>query len=393
VTDTPRLTSGASAVKLRRGAEVAPRKDPPGCMNALRELLQTNPRGTLALAGLIIGLCFGVSANLANFCVMGAMSDWRTSGNLGRLGMVAIAAAVAIAGAQMLDALEVTHLSQSMYLVPRLNWAGAVFGGTLFGFGMVYAGGCASRNLVRAGGGDLRSIIVLLVLAMTALMTISGLLGALRVAIELQTAIPAERLGTSAPSLSALAEKLGLSPFAARIAASALLILPLLAFVLLFARPYLRTTLVAGGLAAGLLVTAAWLITGLSYDEMSVKPFAPTGLTFVRPVADAFDWIARSTALGLPAFGAATVFGVLLGSALVAFVRRNFHTRGFADTNDLLRHLGGAVGMGIGGAMALGCSVGQGLSGLSTLSLQSILAAASILAGANLGLARLERTV
>ena len=362
-------------------------------MNALRELLQTNPRGTLAIAGFLIGACFGVGANLSNFCVMGAMSDWRTSGSLGRLGMVAIAAAVAIAGAQILDALEVAHLSQSMYLVPRLNWAGAVFGGLLFGFGMVYAGGCASRNLVRAGGGDLRSVIVLLVLAMTAFMTISGILGALRVAIELATSIPAERLGASALSLNGLAEKIGLSPIAARVAASALLIVPLLAFAFFLARAHLSATLFTGGLAAGLLVTAAWFVTGLSYDELSVKPFAPAGLTFVRPVADAFDWIARSTALGLPAFGAATVFGVLSGSAFVSFTCGNFRTRGFADTDDLLRHLGGAIAMGIGGAMALGCSVGQGLTGLSTLSLQSILAAASILAGTNLGLARLERTL
>jgi hypothetical protein len=131
----------------------------------------------------------------------------------------------------------------------------------------------------------------------------------------------------------------------------------------------------------------------MTYDEMAVRPLPPASLSFVRPVADTFDWLERSTALGLPGFGAATVFGALSGSALASITARRFHLTGFADTDDFLRHLGGAAAMGAGGVLALGCSIGQGITGLSTLSVQSLIAAASIAAGALLALARLERSL
>ena len=109
-------------------------------------------------------------------------------------------------------------------------------------------------------------------------------------------------------------------------------------------------------------------------------------LSFVRPVADTTDWLERATALGLPGFGAATVLGALAGSLLAALFSGQLRVQGFAGTGDLVHHIGGAIAMGIGGVLALGCSIGQGLSGLSTLSLQSLLAITSILAGAVLGL-------
>ncbi len=111
----------------------------------------------------------------------------------------------------------------------------------------------------------------------------------------------------------------------------------------------------------------------------------------MRPVADAIDWLQRSTALGLPGFGAASVFGVLLGAAFAARLAGQFRISGFSDAQDVKRHLFGAVAMGAGGVLALGCSIGQGITGISTLSLQSLLAAASIFAGAWLALGRLER--
>jgi uncharacterized membrane protein YedE/YeeE len=357
---------------------------------SLQATIATQPQTALAAGGFGIGLVFGFAAARTNFCVMGALSDWRTFANPGRLGAVALAAAVAIIGAQTLFAAGAVDLTRSMYLLPRINWAGAILGGLMFGAGMVYAGGCASRNLIRAGGGDLRSLVVLITLTLAAFATISGVLAPLRDGFEQATALTLETRGAG---LDDIVARFGLADETARVFTAALLALPLLAFAMLKGRLLSEPVNLAGGFAVGLLVTIGWWLTGMTYDEMAVRPLPPASLSFVRPVADTFDWLERSTALGLPGFGAATVFGALSGSALASITARRFHLTGFADTDDFLRHLGGAAAMGAGGVLALGCSIGQGITGLSTLSVQSLIAAASIAAGALLALARLERSL
>lgn len=361
-------------------------------MSAIQSLLQAHPENALALGGFLIGLAFGGAAQRGNFCVMGALSDWRTSGSSGRLGAVACAAAVAIAGAQTLHALALTDLSKSMYLAPAINWAGAIGGGLLFGAGMVYAGGCASRNLVRAGGGDMRSLLVLAITGISAYATMSGVIAPIRAEIEHATsfaAVPSNDAVTSA-GLPGLLAHAGLPAQIACAAASVLLIVPLLAFAARSAKSSGLGNLMTGAVI-GLAVSAGWLITGLSHDEMALHPVAPSSLSFVRPVGDAIDWLERATALGLPGFGAASVFGVLAGAALAAGLSGRWRLLAFSDANDMARHITGALAMGIGGVFALGCSIGQGITGLSTLSLQSLLAAASIVVGALLALAKLER--
>ena len=359
-------------------------------MAFLRDALHTHSYA-LALAGLVIGFLFGAIACVTNFCVMGAVSDWRAFGDKGRLGAVALAAATAIAGAQTLHAYGIADLDKSMYLVPRINWAGALLGGFIFGVGMVQAGGCASRNVIRAGAGDVRALVTLFILAVAAFVTISGVLGPLRNWFETTTLINSETLGLPVPSVGAIAMKLGLAPDAARLAACMLIGAPLLIFALIPGRVLVSPRNLIGGLAVGLLVTLGWLATGLSFDEMDVRPVMPASLSFVRPVGDALDWLERSTALGLPSFGAATVFGALAGSFAVSAMRGHFRLSGFANRSDLFHHLGGALMMGIGGVLGLGCSIGQGITGVSTLGLQSLIAAGSIVAGTAMSLKRLER--
>ena len=361
-------------------------------MAFLKDALHANPMA-LTLAGLTVGFLFGAMACVTNFCVMGAVSDWRTFGDKGRLGAAALAAAVAIAGAQMLHTWGAVDLDKSMYLSPRINWAGALSGGLLFGFGMVRAGGCASRNLIRAGAGDLRSLMTLAVLSIMAFATLSGVLGPVRNAFENATVVSSSYLGLTAPSLTAIAAKFGLSPETARVVAALAIALPLLLFAVLPGQILARPRNLIGGTAVGILVTLGWLMTGLSFDDMDVHPVLPSSLSFVKPVGDAFDWVQRSTALGWPGFGAATVFGALAGSFAVSRWRGHLRFSGFANRDDLVNHLSGAVLMGIGGVLGLGCSIGQGITGLSTLSLQSLIAAAAILCGAVLGMKRLERRV
>lgn len=360
-------------------------------MQALREIILSNPSAALALLGLAIGFGFGALAAATNFCVMGAISDWHTFGDKGRLGAVALAAATAIAGAQSLHHTGSIDLARSMYLSHRINWAGALCGGLIFGFGMVLAGGCASRNLVRAGGGDIRAMLTLLVLSLTAFATISGILAPFRNWLDMTSALDTGPMGLAGQSLADAAAGLGVASTPARLIASLGLIVPLVWFALGPAQVFSSSGNLAAGIGAGLLVVAGWLVTGLAFDDMAVRPVTPTSLSFVRPVADALDWLEHSTALGIPGFGAATVFGVLLGSCMTALSRGRLAVTGFANRDDLSRHLRGALMMGAGGVLGLGCSIGQGITGLSTLAIQSVIAASAIIAGAILALRHLER--
>ena len=121
-------------------------------------------------------------------------------------------------------------------------------------------------------------------------------------------------------------------------------------------------------------------------------------LTFTAPMAYTLDWFVffsdKSKVLTL---AVVSVFGVVAGSALWALLSRSFRWEGFASTEDLANHLVGATLMGIGGVTAMGCTVGQGLSGMSTLSITSMVAVLGIAAGAvaafRYQMWRLERTL
>lgn len=197
-------------------------------MQALAAFIADSPDIAMTAGGLLIGALFGSLAQQTNYCTMGAISDWRLSGNLNRLGAVALAAAVAILGAQALDAYGVTDLSKSIYLSPRINWLGALAGGMIFGAGMVYAGGCPSRTLIRAGGGDMRGVFSLAVMAITAYATISGVLSGLRVGIDSATAIDLKRHAATSQGLDDLLALAGLQPERARWSAALLTAVPLL---------------------------------------------------------------------------------------------------------------------------------------------------------------------
>lgn len=364
-------------------------------MSALREaIVAAGPFG-LAAGGLAIGLAFGALVAATNFCTMGGLSDWRTLGDTRRLKAWILAIAVSIAGTQLLAAAGVTELSKAMYLAPSLNWLGTLVGGFLFGVGMVYAGGCASRNLARVGGGDLRSLVTLLLIGLFAYMTIGGLLGPVRNAVERATSIDLTSVGIATQGLDSMVGRIALGAAPSHPGLLVGLLIAGIVTIYCFGDPEFRGSgrNVAAGLGIGLLVTAGWALTGLAFDELADKPVAPISLTFVRPTGDTMEWLGRFTALGLPGFGVASVIGAILGAFLVAVSKGSFKIQTFADTGDTLRNMGGAALMGIGGVTAGGCTVGQGITGLSTLAAGSVLALAGIVAGGRYGLARLERAL
>ncbi len=330
---------------------------------------------TLVLVlGFAIGLAYGAVGLVSGFCLLTSLRNWLTANDGVRIRSYALAMATAILGAQTLAALGLVDLGKSIYLQPTFSIPLMAIGGLIFGYGMVLANGCGSRATVLLGRGNLRSFVVVVTLGITAQMTLRGLLAPARV-----TALQASDIETTMNSLPAL-----LGGGYGRVLAALMMAGALIAFALTHA-PLRRSPLqLFSGIAIGALIVAAWYVTGRLGAE-SFDPIPVTSLTFIAPIADSVQYIMLSTGLALN-FGVVTIFGVLLGSFLTAIATGRFELEGYRSPNHMLRSITGASMMGIGGAMALGCSIGQGLTGMSTLAFASFIAFAGIVIGATLGL-------
>ncbi len=359
-------------------------------LEILRAHIQETPAFHLALGGLIIGFAFGFIVFRTNFCTMGSISDILTFGDFRRFRAWLLAIAVAVIGTQALYAMGVVDLSKSMYLSPSLNWLGNIVGGLMFGFGMVFAGGCTSRNLVRAGGGDIRSLVILIVVGLFAYMTLGGIIGPLRDSMERMSSI---NLGEGASqSLGALLASLtGFDATLLSVVAMVIVVGALLAYCFVDKSFRASPQNIFGGLGIGLCVIAGWALTGLAYDEFAAAPLNPVSLSYVRPSGDTLEYLERFTAGVIPRFGVATVIGALAGALAAALISGRFRLTGFADSADTLRGLSGAALMGSGGIIALGCTIGQAVTGVSTLALGSFLATGAIMLGGVAGIKYMER--
>ena len=328
-------------------------------------------------AGLLIGLAYGAVGLLSGFCLLSSLRGWWAEGDSRLIRTFALALAVAVIATQSLAGYGAVDLSKSVYLQPSFSIPLMFGGGLLFGYGMVLANGCGSRALVLLGRGNLRSFVVVIVLGMTAQMTLRGLIAPARIALLQAT--------TSKPANLTLPELvMAGGGLPARIMIASVISAALVVFAFAHA-PFRRASgQVAAGIAVGLLVAAGWFATGyLGADEFN--PAAVTSLTFIAPVVDAVQYVMLSTGLTLN-FGIAMVFGVFAGSLLTALVTRRFRLEGYTSPQHMLRSIIGAALMGSGGAMALGCSIGQGLTGISTLALSSFVAVAGIMLGTAAGL-------
>ncbi len=331
------------------------------------------------MAGLMIGLIYGVVGLLSGFCMMSSLRGWWADGDRRLVRTYALAMGIAIVATQLLAANGAVDLGKSIYLQPTFSVPLMLLGGVLFGYGMVLANGCGSRALVLLGRGNLRSFVVVTVLAIAAEMTLKGLIAPLRIAL-----MQASQTTAAATSLPALLSAGGLHGAPARLLPALALGSVLIVFAFAHA-PFRRAPgQMLAGLVVGLLIAAGWFATGyLGADEFNPVPVA--SLTFVAPIADGLQYVMLSTGSTVN-FGIATVAGVLAGSLVTALVTRRFKLEGFHSPNHMLRSVGGAALMGIGGVMALGCSVGQGLTGLSTLALPSFVAITGIFIGTAAGL-------
>jgi uncharacterized membrane protein YedE/YeeE len=332
-----------------------------------------------SLGGFLIGLGFGTVGLLSGFCLLSSLRDWWGTGDGLKLRTFVLAVAVAIVGTQALAVSGLVEIDKSLYLQPSFSAPLIFTGGLLFGIGMVLANACASRSLVLLGKGNLRSLLVLLLVGIAGQMTLKGLLAPARLAaLQWTQTTPAS---VSVPGLLGLG---GLDAVPARIIAGVVIGLALLAFVFADAKFRKSIGAIATGIAMGLFVIGGWLTTGwLAADEFS--PIPVSSVTFVSPVAETVQYVMLSTGLSLN-FGIALVVGVVAGSFSAALLSGRFELEGFSSPSQMLRSTSGALLMGIGGALAYGCSIGQGLTGLSTLGLPSLIAVAGIVAGAAAGL-------
>ena len=341
-----------------------------------------------------VAFVFGLVAQRTHFCTMGAISDIVNMGDWTRMRMWGMAVGVAMIGFYGMAWLGWIDPMQTIYSTSRVIWLSAVVGGLLFGFGMVLASGCGSKTLVRIGGGNLKSLVVFVVMGVAAFATLRGITAVLRV--RTVDTVNFHMDETSALPLW-LSAQLGWQLPGGAFVLALLVGLALIIWAAMNRDFRSSADNWLAGLGIGSTVVALWWVTGhmAFVDEHpltleSVYLATNTGrmesLTFTAPMAYVIDWlIFFSDASKVLTIGVVTVFGVVAGAFVYAVASRSFHWEGFRNAQDTGLHVVGAVCMGVGGVTAMGCTVGQGLSGLSTLSLTSLIAVVGILAGALIG--------
>ena len=339
------------------------------------------------------GLLLGAISQRTHFCTMGAISDVVHMDDWTRARQWLCAIGVAMVGFAALSDLGLIDPSKTLYASNRLMWLSTLVGGVMFGYGMVIASGCGNKALVRIGGGNLKSLVVFVVMGVSAFATLKGITAVLRVnTVDAWFVDMAAGANLNTLNVPGLGYILGAA---------------LMLWVLRHKDFWTFHSLLAG-LGVGGLVVAMWWVSGhlgflpehpetLDAVYLATNSGRIEALNFVAPVAYTLDWLMfYSDASKVLSVGIVAVAGVLAGSAASALQNKTFRWEGFANPRDLGQHLFGSVLMGVGGVTAMGCTFGQGLSGISTLSLNSFIALAAIVVGAVVALrqqaARLERT-
>ena len=331
-----------------------------------------------ALVGLIAGAVLGLSARLGNFCTLGALESAAYGNDQRRLRLWGIVLAVAISGTYLGAALGHVNIGASFYHQILWNPWASIVGGLLFGYGMALAGNCGFGALVRFGGGDLRSLVVVVVMGVFGYITLSGPLAPLRMALFTQTETT-EPQGIAA-ALEALA---GVPQLVTALGVAMGLLIWALAYAPL---RQARKEIVWGVVAGAAVVFAYWGTTRV--HDASFGLIGVEGLSFTAPVGRTLIFLMTSTAGGIT-FSVGAVLGVMAGALAGSLWRGMFRWEACEDPRELGRQVGGAALMGIGGVIALGCSVGQGVSAFATLAWSGPVTLAAMAVGALIGLRRL----
>jgi hypothetical protein len=357
-----------------------------------------------------IALIMGAVVNKTNFCTMGAVSDWVNMGDTGRLRAWILAIAVGVLGVMGLEAAGLVNVNTTFppYRQFNLVWLENVLGGLLFGIGMVLASGCGNKTLIRIGGGNIKSIMVLLIIGLIAYFMINPFPGSDK---TLYSTLFYPWTNPTAVALTSN-QDLGAMLFGDKVATGRMVMgagIGGLLLVWAFMSAEFRSNFdnILGGLVVGLAVLAAWYVTSnvmidADGEMMSLQtyvqdwelyapaeavkpaaagPLAAQSFTFINPMGQTLGYAASGFDRTLLTFGIMALAGVVAGSLLWSLLSRSFRIEWFASGRDFVNHLVGATLMGFGGVLSMGCTIGQGITGFSTLALGSILTFVAIVLG------------
>lgn len=335
------------------------------------------------------GVVMGATANKTNFCTMGAVSDWVNMGDLGRLRAWLLAMAIAILGVVVLEktgAASIGNATFPPYRTANFAWLRYVLGGLMFGIGMTLASGCGNKTLVRIGGGNLKSLVVLAIACACAYAMLWT--DFYNVVFNNWISATTINLGAGGKASQSLGDLTGMGNAVLGSALAA----GLLGFA--FASRDFRTSFdnILGGLVIGAAVVVGWYLTGgptgVAWKEFAefadVKPLRVEvqSFTFISPMGDLARFLMNPADTSLLNFGIAALAGVVVGSLVYSLATGGFRIEWFVDARDFANHAAGAVLMGIGGVLSMGCTVGQAITGVSTLAMGSFLTFFAIVAGA-----------
>jgi len=337
----------------------------------------------VSLLGFLGALVFGVVANKTHFCIMGSISDWVNMGSRVRFRAWMLSIGIAILGSQAMVQLGWVDLDGTMYRSANFGLAGFLIGGLLFGIGMTLGAGCGQRTLVRVGGGNLKSLVVLIVMAITAYTTLRGLLAPVRIDVLGPLSIDLEAQGITNQGIETiLAHLVGASGQWMTIAVTLVLGLGAVWYAVKDKDFRASGDNILAGTAIGVLVVGAWYVTGVIGND-DFEPVPVEALTFIAPTGNTVNYLMTWTGAEIN-FGIAVVLGMIVGSFLYAISSGNFRVEAFANRADMRNHLIAGVLMGFGGVLSFGCTIGQGVSGMSTLALGSLATLLSIMLGSAL---------
>ena len=347
-------------------------------------MMEWEPVYKVAMLSFLIAMVFGAVVNKTNFCTMGAVSDWVNMGSKDRLRAWLLAIGIAILTTQTMQFKGIIDVSEAIYLTPNFGWLGYLLGGFVFGVGMTLGSGCGQRTLVRVGGGNLKSLVVMILLGLTAYMTMRGLLALVRVNVIEVTNIDLaskdivnQGIGTLISSVLGVENSTLVSRIVAVFLGGGLVVYAFLGKE--FRRSFDN---ILAGVTIGLIIPAGWYVTGvIGFDDFD--PVRLESYTFIAPIGQGLMYLQTFTGSTIN-FGIAAVAGVILGSFLYVILTGKFRLETFSDRGDMIRHMLGGVFMGFGGVLALGCTIGQGVTGMSTLALGSLLSLLSIVFGSAL---------
>ena len=342
----------------------------------------------VAWLGFVLAFIFGYVGHKTHFCTMGAVSDIVNMGHWGRMRAWLLAIAVATIGTSLLVYMGDLDVAKTIYTSSNFYWLAALVGGLTFGVGMTMAGGCGQRTLVRLGGGNLKSVVVFLFMGYAALVTLRGIFGDFRINV-----LQAQPVTLNFEGMQTLPALLGMTGHSGTLAIGLAIGVAMLAFIFTSKDFRQSSDNIIAGIVVGLVVVGGWYLTGrFGYGEdpdtmemvyLGTNSHLAESMTFVAPLGYTMDlWAYWTDSATIFTFGIASVIGVVIGSLVYSVVHGGFRWESFNSPMDMLRHIIGAGLMGFGGVTGLGCTIGQGVTGVSTLSISSFIVLASIITGA-----------